>query len=106
MCRAWMRPICRRETPPSGRHPGPGSSARSRLRPSCCRSQALGPLYKLSYGKWYFDEAYLWFVDNVVLAFAWVESQFDMIVIDGLVNGVSFATVAGGEGLKYAETGR
>ena len=67
---------------------------------------AMRPLYQLSYNKWYFDEAYLLFVDKVVLTYAWLENQFDMLFVDGLVNGVSFVTVASGEGAKYAQTGR
>lgn len=42
--------------------------------------------YRLSYGKFFFDELYLWFIVWPLRAVAWLSYQFDRWVIDGLVN--------------------
>ncbi|MEK7431526.1 MAG: NADH-quinone oxidoreductase subunit L [Cyanobacteriota bacterium] len=56
-------------------------------------SLKMGGLFKASLNKLYIDEAYLWFIDKFVLAFAKASSLFDKFVIDMIVNVVSWACI-------------
>ena len=50
-------------------------------------------LYKLSYNKFYFDEIYGVILLNPVMKIASLMWKFDAGIIDGLVNGVAWATI-------------
>ncbi|MFH2050574.1 MAG: NADH-quinone oxidoreductase subunit L [bacterium] len=50
-------------------------------------------LYKLSYNKFYFDEIYGFLLLNPILKIADFMWKFDAGIIDGLVNGVAWATI-------------
>ncbi len=64
-------------------------------------------LWRISYNKWYFDNAYLWIVNGLVLPlFNKVWKFLDAFIIDNIVNGTSLVTNAIGEVLKYTQTGR
>jgi NAD(P)H-quinone oxidoreductase subunit 5 len=100
------------------------------------RTENPGPLqralYAFSYQKMYFDELY-WnilivpmflltrslrfmdvaLVDGLVrgvgylgLGLAWLWGAFDRVVIDGFVNGLGRSARAGGEGLRYLQSGQ
>lgn len=68
--------------------------------------QALMPLFTLFTHKWYFDEAYQWFVSRIYLVFANASSRFDKGVVDGLVNWVGGTIWAGGAAARQMQTGR
>lgn len=62
--------------------------------------------YRLFTNKWYFDELYEGFVNNVYLVFARASAQFDRVVIDGIVNRVGDGVVLSSRGLGALHTGR
>ncbi len=53
----------------------------------------LGPLYRASFNKFYFDEIYDVVIIKPTLAFARFLWSFDAIVIDGIVNGFGWVTL-------------
>ena len=55
--------------------------------------QMFGPLYLLSYNKWWFDELYDYIIIRPTMATARFFWSFDARVIDGLVNGSAWFTV-------------
>ena len=69
-------------------------------------AKQIEPLYKLSLNKWYFDDIYnrVFVMGSRRLARQIME--VDYRVVDGAVNLTGLATLLGGEGLKYFETGR
>jgi NAD(P)H-quinone oxidoreductase subunit 5 len=76
-----------------------------KIDPSAIASK-IPALYNLSLNKWYIDDIY----NNVfVIGLRRVARQVmevDYRVVDGAVNLTGLATLLGGEGLKYLETGR
>ena len=76
-----------------------------KIDPSAIASK-IPELYNLSLNKWYIDDIY----NNVfVIGLRRVARQVmevDYRVVDGAVNLTGLATLLGGEGLKYLETGR
>jgi NAD(P)H-quinone oxidoreductase subunit 5 len=76
-----------------------------KIDPSAIASK-IPTLYNLSLNKWYIDDIY----SNVfVIGLRRVARQVmevDYRVVDGAVNLTGLATLLGGEGLKYLETGR
>ncbi|MEE9203038.1 MAG: NADH-quinone oxidoreductase subunit L [Dehalococcoidia bacterium] len=70
--------------------------------------RAFGPLYTLVFRKYFFDELY----ERVITVGALINGLFrgaevvDDKVVDGAVNGVARGTLAGGRGLRRAQTGQ
>lgn len=50
------------------------------------------PLYKFSLNKWYFDEFYNKVFVGATLSFSKIAATFDIVVIDGIVNGTGWLT--------------
>jgi NADH-quinone oxidoreductase subunit L len=67
----------------------------------------LGPLYELSYNKWYFDEAYdRLFVGPSRATGAWLRDRFERWVVDGaLVGGPTAAVRAGSTFVRSIQDG-
>jgi len=69
-------------------------------------AEKLGPIYRFSLKKWYFDELY----DTVFVRgsrrLARQVMEVDFRIVDGAVNLTGFVTLVSGEGLKYFENGR
>jgi NADH-quinone oxidoreductase subunit L len=69
-------------------------------------ARRLAPAYRLSYGKWYFDEAYEKFIVHplyLMSVFLW--RVVDIEIIDGTVNGVATAVSYTSERWRRAQTG-
>ncbi len=66
----------------------------------------LPDMYQLFSNKWYFDEMYQKFVDDVYLVFARASSWFDRAGIDGVANGTGFTVRDSGVALKQLQSGR
>ena len=63
--------------------------------------------YELLYNKYYVDEIYqVVFVDSLVALSNTLWAFWDVIVIDGFVNGTGYVAQALGEGLRKIQTGR
>lgn len=70
-------------------------------------AEKLGPLYKASLNRFYFDELYMLGVKWGVLMVAKLSYFLDKFIIDGmLVNGAGLFTLASSETLKYTQSGR
>lgn len=70
-------------------------------------SAAVPGAYRTLYNKYYFDEAYQWVINRIVLGIAGVSATFDRKVInEGVVDTPAGATAAAGARLRYLETGR
>jgi NADH-quinone oxidoreductase subunit L len=69
-------------------------------------AQRLGPLYALSYNKFYIDELYLWLNRTLVDGAARLLYWIDINVIDGIVNGSAAAACWLGAKLRLAQTGQ
>jgi NADH-quinone oxidoreductase subunit L len=65
-----------------------------------------GPLYNLSFRKFYVDELYLWFDRTVVDGLGRFLAWFDVRVVDGVVNGCGRLAEAGGDRLRRLQTGQ
>jgi len=66
-----------------------------------------GMLYNISFNKWYIDDIYFGAVDRVILPLYKNMWNFvDMVVVEGVVNGVGLVTMSFGEVLKYLQNGR
>jgi NADH-quinone oxidoreductase subunit L len=67
-----------------------------------------GPLYRLVYRKYFFDELY----ENIIVKLALVKGLFtgfqlfDSRGVDGAVNGVADVIVSGGQAIRRAQTGQ
>jgi len=66
----------------------------------------LSGVYKFSFNKWYFDEAYFWALDRLMWLYKAAWSLIDMFIVDGIVNGSGLVTETCGQLLKYTENGR
>lgn len=78
---------------------------RGKIDPSALADK-LRPLYNISLNKWYFDELYDRLFVRGSRRLARQVMEVDYRVVDGAVNITGLATLLGGEGLKYFETGR
>ncbi len=64
-------------------------------------------IYNMSFNKWYMDDIYFGIVDRVLLpAYKNVWTFVDMVIVEGVVNGVGLVTMSIGEVLKYLQNGR
>ena len=68
--------------------------------------ERLGVVWTVMANKFYFDEAYAWVQDRVVMAFAGFCAGFDRYVVDGIVNLVALGNVGVGECLRQTQTGK
>ncbi|MBI3971867.1 MAG: NADH-quinone oxidoreductase subunit L [Chloroflexi bacterium] len=76
------------------------------IRPDAIADSVPGA-YRTLYNKYYFDEAYQWLINRVVLALAALAATIDRKVINnGIVDTPAGLTGAAGERLRYLETGR
>jgi NADH-quinone oxidoreductase subunit L len=66
----------------------------------------LGPLYKLSFHKFYLDEIYYAVIVFVGKAIAGFIDLFDRYILDGIVSLIARGTYIVGLGLKYTQTGQ
>ena len=70
-------------------------------------ARQFAPITRLLEDKFYFDAAYQWLIDRVVLVFSGLVALLDRRVInDTGVDGPAELTTLAGEGLRYHETGR
>ncbi len=70
-------------------------------------AEKLGPLYKASLNRFYFDEVYMLGIKWGVMVIAKLSYFLDKFIIDGmLVNGAGLLTLASSETLKYTQSGR
>lgn len=69
-------------------------------------AEKVKPLFLASLNKLYIDEAYLWFIDKFVMAFAKASSIFDKFGLDMIVNAVSWACLGVAHLSKRAHTGK
>lgn len=69
--------------------------------------KALGPVYRFSLNKWYFDELYLFCLKKKLQAWEWMWTMVDKFFIDRVfVDGVRWVFTGLGALLKYTENGR
>lgn len=68
-------------------------------------AQRMGILYKLSYNKYYIDEIYAWFFNNIVLGIATTFNWSDRKIVDGIADGIADVTRAVGGKMRYVQTG-
>lgn len=69
--------------------------------------QTMPQVYQFSFNKWYFDELYMGIIQKIILpVYTAVWTLVDKMLIDGMIDGTSMATVGSGEALKYTENGR
>ena len=70
-------------------------------------ARAARPAYNALYNKYYFDDAYQWIIDRIVLGAAGLAATFDRKVInDNVIDRPGSLTVAAGDKIRYLETGR
>jgi len=67
--------------------------------------QRLLPIWTLLYNKYYIDEVYQWFFDNIVLNIAAAFKWHDRKVVDGIADGFSSLVRATGARLRFVQTG-
>lgn len=69
-------------------------------------TEVLAPVRTVLENRFYLDDLYNQLFGRGMQGIGVVVAWFDRNIVDGLVNFVSVVTLAGGEGLKYLETGR
>ena len=69
-------------------------------------ARRLGPLYRLSYNKFYIDEIYNVLVVKPVLLLSRVALVFDLGIIDGIVNWWGRTAKGGGDSFAALQSGR
>ncbi len=63
--------------------------------------------YRTLFNKYYFDEAYQWIINRIILGAAGLAATFDRKVInDRVIDGPGHLTVAAGDKIRYVESGR
>jgi len=70
-------------------------------------TSAFPALHRAVYNKWYIDELYDFLIVNPCKAlgrFLW--KGFDVLVVDGIVNGVAHVVMAFGGVIRYMQTGQ
>jgi NAD(P)H-quinone oxidoreductase subunit 5 len=70
------------------------------------KAPVINTMFRLFSRKWYFDELYTGFVDNVYLMFAKGSSRFDKSGIDALVNGTARFVLSSGYALREIQSGK
>lgn len=68
-------------------------------------AEKLGPLYRLSYNKFYIDEIYLWIIHNIIDGLGKLLWWVDVYIIDGIVNGLGKLAQYIGGTLRRIQTG-
>ncbi|GAW92856.1 NADH-quinone oxidoreductase subunit L [Calderihabitans maritimus] len=63
------------------------------------------PIYNLLYNKYYIDEVYQWFFDNVVLKIGAAFNWHDRHVVDGIADGLADTIRGIGARLRFVQTG-
>jgi NADH-quinone oxidoreductase subunit L len=64
-------------------------------------------IYRLLFNKYYFDEAYQWIIDRVVLAISAFAATFDRKLVNrGVADAPGEVTVASGRRIRLLATGR
>lgn len=63
------------------------------------------PIWTLLYNKYYIDEVYQWFFDNVVMNIGAAFKWHDRKVVDGIADGFSALVRATGARLRFVQTG-
>jgi NAD(P)H-quinone oxidoreductase subunit 5 len=70
-------------------------------------SRAFPAAYRTLYNKYYFDEAYQWVIDRIVLGLSGLAATFDRKVVnDNVADRPAALTAGAGERVRYLETGR
>jgi len=69
-------------------------------------ARRLGPLYRLSYNKFYIDEIYSALIVKPVLGLSRLSLVFDLGVVDGIVNWWGKVAKGGGESFAALQSGR
>jgi NADH-quinone oxidoreductase subunit L len=76
------------------------------IAPSALSNSVPG-VYRTLFNKYYFDEAYQWVIDRIVLGASGLAAMFDRKVInDNVADGPGHLTVASGARIRYIATGR
>ncbi|MCL5074649.1 MAG: NADH-quinone oxidoreductase subunit L [Chloroflexi bacterium] len=68
--------------------------------------RTFAPIYNTLSHKYWFDDFYQAIIDKVVLGLSFAAQWFDLVVIDGIADGLGYALLATGRGLSRIETGR
>jgi NADH-quinone oxidoreductase subunit L len=70
-------------------------------------ARAARPAFNLLYNKYYFDDAYQWLIDRIILGMAGLAATLDRKVInDNVADRPAHITIAAGDKIRYLETGR
>jgi NADH-quinone oxidoreductase subunit L len=64
------------------------------------------PIHTLLVNRYYVDHLYNWLVGSGVLGIGWLANRFDILVIDGIVNGTGRTVIGLGSALRRAQTGQ
>jgi len=68
-------------------------------------AQKIPFLYKLSLNKYYIDEFYLWVINHIIDGFGRILWWVDVVVVDGIVNGLAKLTRDSGDAARRVNTG-
>jgi NADH-quinone oxidoreductase subunit L len=69
-------------------------------------ARRLGPLYQLSFNKWWWDDLYNSTFVQGILRLAKVAWQFDIAAIDGVINGIAYIIRTAAGRLRKLQTGQ
>jgi NADH-quinone oxidoreductase subunit L len=75
------------------------------VRDPAVHTDRLGGVKTVIYNNYYQDEYQVWLAEGVTLPVARAADMFDQGVVDGVVNGVSSASLLGGKLLRRLQTG-
>jgi NADH-quinone oxidoreductase subunit L len=65
----------------------------------------LRPLHTLVLNRFYLDHIYVTFAERVIAGFSYLLHKFDLLVVDGVVNGIGIGFMRLGSGLRKIQTG-
>ncbi|MGH2366718.1 MAG: NADH-quinone oxidoreductase subunit 5 family protein, partial [Chloroflexota bacterium] len=69
--------------------------------------ESLPRAYRLLYNKYYFDDAYQWVIDRIILGISGLAALFDRKVVnENVADRPAYATVAAGWRMRFLQTGR
>jgi len=68
-------------------------------------AQKIPFLYKLSLNKYYIDEFYLWVINHIIDGFGRILWWVDVVIVDGIVNGLARLTRDSGDAARRVNTG-
>ncbi|AFV03310.1 MULTISPECIES: NADH-quinone oxidoreductase subunit L [Dehalobacter] len=68
-------------------------------------AQKIPFLYKLSLNKYYIDEFYLWVIHHIIDGFGRILWWVDVVIVDGIVNGLARLTRDSGDAARKVNTG-